>query len=168
MEKMAESMSYSNDDLNRIIRGVKEYVKIKEEMKNCSDFLKQTLSLVLYKYAYETYLRIIKEIYAKIHNVRVDEVENDKMYSYFDKNNPLLREGTSNKLRNDESHLNYDLRDKYSVEQLIKESDIVMTKAITGLIAKFDFIITRFKRDTEQVIKLFDCLKDNKSEGNFT
>ena len=144
-KKMVESMYFSNIEINRILNGVTDYLKIDVKNKSSKDLeLKEYLSLKLYADAFEIYLKVLKEIYSKIEKVKIKEIRNDLMYEFFNENYPILLDSTNNKLRNDVCHLNYKERGDYRLEQIDDERNIILVKALTGIIVRNIFIVDFF------------------------
>lgn len=144
-KKMVESMYFSNIEINRILNGVTDYLKIDLKNKSSKDQeLKEYLSLKLYADAFEIYLKVLKEIYSKFKKVKIKKIQNDKMYSFFNDKYPLLLDSTNNKLRNDVCHLKYKERGDYTLEQIDEERNIILVKALTGIIVRNIFIVDFF------------------------
>ena len=159
-KKMVESMYFSNIEINRILNGIKDYLKIDVTSKSTKDIeLKEYLSLKLYSDAFEVYLKVLKEIYSKFEKIKVKNIDNKKMYDFFNEKYPLLLDSTNNKLRNDVCHLNYTERGNYTLEQIDEERNIILVKALTGIIVRNIFIVDFFDESSkidERGEKYFD------------
>lgn len=141
-KKLVECMYFSNVEINKIINGVTDYMKI--DLKNKSskdDKLKEYLSLKLYADVFEIYLKVLKEIYSKFEKVKIENINNSKMYDFFNTNYPILLNSTNNKLRNDVCHLNYNERGNYTVEQIDEERSIILVKTVTGILVRNIFFV---------------------------
>ena len=138
-------MYFSNIEINRILNGITDYLKIDLKNKSSKDQeLREYLSLKLYADAFEIYLKVLKEIYSKLEKVKVENKRNDKMYIFFNDNYSTLLDSTNNKLRNDVCHLNYKERGSYTLEQIDDERNIILVKALTGIIVRNIFIVDFF------------------------
>ncbi|MBU4352661.1 MAG: hypothetical protein KJ939_06315 [Nanoarchaeota archaeon] len=139
---LVNSFSYSNEEMNKILNGMNDTFKmIIRNETNKDPILKDYILLNLYKDAFELYLKVIKELYGKLKNIKIDKIRNKELYAYFDENYPLIFESTSNILRNDISHLNYDIRQNYSSKQIETERDIILMKFLTAMIVKFEVVL---------------------------
>lgn len=128
--------------MNKILNGMNDTFKmIIRNETNKDPILKDYILLNLYKDAFELYLKVIKELYGKLKNIKIDKIRNKELYAYFDENYPLIFESTSNILRNDISHLNYDIRQNYSSKQIETERDIILMKFLTAMIVKFEVVL---------------------------
>lgn len=142
-----KGMSFSNDELNRILNGMDDYFKIWDKYKLIEDQdLKDYTSLKLYVDAFEVYLKVLKEAYSKIEKVKIEKINNKKMYKFLEEKYPLLLDSTNNKLRNDVCHLTYKERGKYTTAQIDDERKVIIIKAITGILTKEAFIVGFFDK----------------------
>jgi len=156
-------LSYSMKELNRIIRAVEEYDDTKHRLKKVKDnHIQRRIALDLYSNSYEIYLKILKEIYSKIKNINPKRIINKRMYTFYEKNYPVLREKSINVLRNDESHLNYDVRDNYTTDDLFKLSKSLVLISKTALMAKNESITNLFKGAVEKLVENWDFKKGEK------
>ncbi len=146
-KKIIERIYYSNDEINRILNGITDYLTM--HIKNTSDkdeTRREYVSLRLYADAFEIYLKVLKEIYAKFMRIKIYKKNNSKMYDFFEENYPLLLDSTNNKLRNDVCHLTYKVRGDYTIKQIDEERDVILKKAITAIIARNAFLIEFFDK----------------------
>ena len=94
-------------------------------------------------------MKILKDIYCKLNDVNKKEVDNgrknDKLYPFFESDYPPLMTSVNNILRNDAGHLNYDEREKYTTEELMEASIILIAGVSTAIIANTNMIIDLFK-----------------------
>jgi hypothetical protein len=161
-----DSFYFAEGQINSILNGITDYVEIDKQTDLGNDKLKDHLSMTLYSNAFEIYLKILRDIYAKETKTSIKNVDNRKLYPYFRKNYPKLLESVNNKLRNDVCHLNYDERGKYTREQIDEARTDILLKCMTALIARNEFIINFFdeainidnkmENFVEQIINLVD------------
>jgi len=151
MKQNNEFLSFSSQEMNKILNGIEVYSKIDEKNKSKKDLEdKEYTSLNLYRDAVEIYLKVLKEAYRKIHKTTKD-VRNDKMYDYFQEHYPLLWDSQYNLLRNDISHLNFDVRGNYTIDKIDSERNTILLKAMTGIMARNMFLIEYFETSLEAI-----------------
>lgn len=164
-KEMIKRMYFTNDELNVLLNSIEDYNKVDtENKKNDNKVTKEFISLNLYAKAVEIYLKILKEIYSKLENINVVDINNGVMYQYFQKHYPILWDSNYNKLRNDVCHSTYEVRGDYTFEQIDEIRNTVILKAFTGLVAKNIAIVDFFKSSVnidgekvvEQMLKLFE------------
>lgn len=166
-KEMSEKMYFSEQDINRILNGITEYVNIDAHASKSPEDLKDYLSMQLYKDAFEIYLKVLKELYSKINKVAIKTIRNDVLYDFYQNNHSELLDSTNNKLRNDVCHLNYDERGKYTREQIDEDRNDIILMASTALIAKNEFVVNFMDKsiNTEKRMeKLMDAVLSGLSE----
>jgi hypothetical protein len=145
---LMSSIYFTNDEINRVLNGIDDYLEIDFENKTESKpTSKKYKSLKLYGDAYEIYMKILKEICLKS-GVNINRTNNTNLYQFIRKKYPLLLESANKLLRNDICHLNYDEREKYSVEELDEERNIILVKAITYIVVLTNYILNYFYEST--------------------
>ncbi|MCK4798982.1 MAG: hypothetical protein KAT05_16535 [Spirochaetes bacterium] len=165
-KEINDSFYFAEGQINSILNGITDYVEVDKQSDLGNDKLKDHLSMTLYSNAFEIYLKILRDIYAKEKKMSIKNVDNRKLYPYFRKNYPELLESVNNKLRNDVCHLNYDERGKYTRKQVDEARTDILFKSITALIARNEFIVSFFdesinidnkmEKFVEQIIGLVD------------
>lgn len=146
-KKIVEYMYFSNEEINRIVNGINDYMEFNSKNKcNPDDRLREYVSLKLYSDAFEIYLKVLKEIYSKFYKIKIKDIDNNKLYEFFDKNYPILLDSVNNRLRNDVCHLTYKVRGNYTIEQIDEERKIIFLKALTGIIVRNIFIVEFFDK----------------------
>lgn len=167
IEEVNKAMFMPNEELNRILQGIEDYGKTIEGLKKCEDdFIKRRLALVLYKDVYEIYIKILKDIYSKVTKNLSEKIDNNTLYTWLDNNYPLFRKGADNILRNDEGHLNYDVRDNYTTEELYEKAKLLLVKSFAGLLAKNEVWLELYENITSLLTQFWDLKKGevNKNE----
>lgn len=154
-----DSFYFAEGQINSILNGITDYVEIDKQTDLGNDKLKDHLSMTLYGNAFEIYLKILKDIYAKENKISIKSVDNRKLYPYFRENYPELLESVNNKLRNDVCHLNYDERGKYTREQVDEARTDILLKCMTALIARNEFIINFFDESINMDDKMDEFLE---------
>lgn len=159
-KEIVKRMYFTNEELNILLNSIEDYNKVDvENKKNENPTTKEYMSLKLYGDAVEIYLKILKEIYSKLEKIKVKDIDNRKMYKFFEDNYSILWDSPYNKLRNDVCHSNYKERGKYTLEQIDETRNIVLLKAYTGLVAKniavVDFFESSVKIDEEKLVEEF-------------
>lgn len=152
VKQNTEYLTFSSLELNKLVKGIELYNTIDAKNQLKQDMQdKEYTSLSLYKDAVEIYLKVLREIYCKL-NKSKKRVNNNKIYSYFEDNYPLLWDSKYNLLRNDVSHLNFDVRGNYSLEKIDTERNSILLKAMTGIIARDIFLLKNFERQVDLII----------------
>ena len=151
-EKMQELLFLSKEEMNQLLNGFIDYCDVHEKVRLIADpKLKKYLSLNLHRDAVEIYLKLLKEIYSKEKKVSVKDIRNRKqkeMYKYFEEHYPSLYSVSEKDLRNDTSHLKYEIGDSMLQEEIDRQRKVVITKAFTAFLARQDFIVQFFKQSS--------------------
>ncbi len=139
--RLAAELFLPNEDIDRIVRGLQDYeAESNDTYKNKNPVLKKKRAVGLYKDAYEMYHKVIRNIYFRETGTDRKAIEegrkNGDIRAYFSKNYPILIESVNNALRKDDSHLNYDERDKYTADEIMSSSNDVLTALITAIMAQ--------------------------------
>jgi hypothetical protein len=147
--------------LESILRGIKDFIEIRElTIKKNIEKEKRFMALNLYKEVFELYLKILKEIYCKKN--KINEIKsNRKLYNFYEKNYKILLDTKNRLLRNDISHVTYELRDNYSTIELLEDARIIFIKQVTALIAKVTSIISHFEENIKKILDFNNLKKEN-------
>lgn len=136
--RLAAELFLPNEDVDRIVRGLQDYeAESNDTYKNKDPVLRKKRAVGLYKDAYEMYQKVIRNIYFRETGADRKAIEegrkNGDIRTYFSKNYPILIESVNNALRKDDSHLNYDERDRYTADEIMASANDVLTALITAI-----------------------------------
>ncbi|MHB1830402.1 MAG: hypothetical protein ACYCO0_03325 [Candidatus Micrarchaeaceae archaeon] len=147
-KKLTSSVYLPNDDMIKILKALEDYehVSNKTHVEKDPKMMRYN-ALNLYRDGFEVYMKILKDIYAKLNKVDPAGVGNSALRSYFDTNYPLLLASADNHLRNDVSHLNYDERDKYTTGELMHYANDMIARTFTAMTAWNNIIIGNFSNN---------------------
>lgn len=137
LTEMNNMIGFNYTELNRILQGIDDYKKTEETVPKLDDATKRIVLERLYVDACEAYKKVLVEMYRKIKKIKdKDRVNMKELYTYYDKNYPILLKDFNRRLRNDVSHLLYNERDKYTNEKLYSESKRIFIKTVAGVMSK--------------------------------
>ena len=159
--KLAASLFLPNEDTNRILRGLADYeAESNDTYKNKNPILRKKRAVGLYKDAYELYLKVIRNIYWRETGSDRKLVEegrkNGDIRAYFSKNYPMLITSVNNALRKDDSHLNYDERDRYTADEIMASANDVLVALITAIVVQLQWYKDVFEATAPSVGQFLD------------
>ena len=165
--RLAAELFLPNEDIDRIVRGLQDYeAESNDTYKNKNPVLRKKRAVGLYKDAYEMYQKVIRNIYLRETGADRKAIEegrkNGDVRAYFSKNYPILIESVNNALRKDDSHLNYDERDRYTADEIMASANDVLTALITAIVVQLQWYKEIFEAAAASVGQFLDKGSDSK------
>jgi hypothetical protein len=137
-ERMNSLLYYQKEDIERLKKTVDIHDTVNNDLNNQRNkVVRRYLLLNLGRDAFEVYLLVLKELYTKI---KGEPKQNKEIYEFF-RNYPPLYDEDYHELRNDVAHSLFDVRDKFSDDDLHRLSNLLLVKTFIGLVAKHHFLI---------------------------
>jgi len=152
---MEELFLMAEEPQSNLARCLREKEDIENRLQKITDErIIEIVSLTLLCNMYEQYLKLLKLLYCKINQISMEDLEKNKrpFWNWLTEEYSLLWEGFNPDLRHDFSHYLLTERDDYSIEDLNREKNILLSKLITGIVCMSDFIYVFFESSLGTII----------------